>query len=107
LAGLGRFHLDRELAGLLEQRLLVLALRLRDLLAQRLLLSTQAFVVGDGRAPGGVGLEQLVDKLSGLTAPSLGGLDAFGLLPQDAKVDHPPSLPRAADHRGPITEPGE
>jgi hypothetical protein len=85
--------LDRQVTGAGEQRLLLLALRPRDALAQRLLLSTQGFEGCDGSSPCVIGVQQPVDQGGVLAAGALRGTDAVGILSQDAQVDHASRLP--------------
>jgi hypothetical protein len=100
LAGLSGLDLHRQRAGLVEQRLLLRAGRGRDLLAERLLLRPETFVFGDRGPAGYVGGQQRIDEIRRLAATALGGLHALRLLPQDAKVDHPPERSEPGGLRG-------
>ena len=87
-AASSRLDLRGQRLGLREQRLLLLALGLRDLLAQLLLLGPLGLEVGDRAAAGGVGGERPVDDVVGQPALGLGGPDAVGVVTQHAGVDH-------------------
>ena len=98
LRGLGRLDLGGERLGAGEQLLLLLALGLRDLLAQLLLLGALGLEVRDRRAAGRVGGQRPVDDLVGQPALGLGGADAVGVVTEDARVDHAGKAIRGA-HR--------
>ena len=82
-----------EVLGLGEQRLLLVALGLRDLLAHRLLLRAQLLELGERGAVRLLGGEDRVDDPLVLTAGALAGADAVGVLTQELDVDHRASLP--------------
>ena len=63
LRGLGLLHLGGEDLGAVEQRLLLLAGGLRDLPAERLLLTAQPLELDDRGAAPLVGRERLVDHV--------------------------------------------
>ena len=88
LRGLGGLHLGGQRLGALEQRLLLLALGLRNLLAQRLLLAPLGLEVADRLAATLVGRQRLVDHRVGQPALGLGGTHAVGLVTENAGVDH-------------------
>ena len=88
LGGLGGLHLGGQRLGAGEQRLLLLALGLRDLLAERLLLAPLGLEVGDRLRGARVGRQRLVDHLVGQPALGLGGTHAVGVVSEDARVDH-------------------
>ncbi len=88
LRGLGGLHLGGELLGAGQQRLLLVALGLRDLLAERLLLAPLGLEVADRPAALLVGRQRLVDHRVGQPALGLGGTHAVGLVTENAGVDH-------------------
>ena len=96
LRGLGGLHPCGQLLGLLEQCGLLVALGLRDLLAERLLLAAQPLELGDRRAPRLVRGDRPVDHLVGQAALGLGGAHAVGFVTQEAGVDHGDEAIRAA-----------
>ena len=61
-----------------------------DQLAELLLLGAQLLEVGDGGAPGGVGLQGAVDDRAGQPALLLGGADQVGVVAEQSWVDHAP-----------------
>ena len=89
-------HIGGQLLHLGQQRLLLLALRLRDLLAEGLLLGARGLVGGGGLAPARIGLEHRVD--GGLVAPPgpLGRSDDVGILAQEPQIDHCSRVPARA-----------
>src|SRR5699024_10026062 len=95
LPGLGLEPLDigGELLDLCQQRLLLLALRLGDLLAEGLLLGARGFERRGGLAPADVRLEHRVHG-GGVTATRpLGVTDGFGVLAQVPQIDHCSRVP--------------
>ncbi len=100
LRGLRGLHLGRELLGPRQQCLLLLALRLRDLLPERLLLAPLGLEVADRPAPLLVGRQRLVDHRVGQPALGLGGTHAVGLVTEDAGVDH---SGKASRQQGPVS----
>ena len=89
---LERLDLGRDLLGAREQGLLLVTLRLRDLLAHRLLLGAQPLEGGEGAAATLVGGADGVDDPLVLTARPLAGADELGILAEQLDVDHPGSL---------------
>ena len=73
--------------------LLLVALRLRDLLAHRLLLGAEALEGGEGRSTALVGGEHGVDDAGVLTPGTLAGAHRVGVLPEQPDVDHPGTVP--------------
>ena len=100
--GLQRLDPRRQLLGLREQGLLLLALGLRDLLAHRLLLGAQLLELGQRGTVRLLGGEDRVDDPLVLTAGALAGADAVRVLTQELDVDHRASLPRVST---PLTTP--
>src|SRR5690606_23938783 len=101
LAGLGLepLHIGRELLHLGQQRLLLLALGLRDLLAEGLLLGARGLEGRSLLAPQDVGLEDRVDG-GGVAPPCpLGVTDGLRVLAQLPQIDHCSRVPgpRPAD----------
>ena len=92
LVGVGGLDLRAELLGAREERLLLLALRLRDLLAHRLLLAAQRLERGDGRATSLVGGDERVNEGGVLPAAPLRLSEGLGVVSQEPGVDHPVSL---------------
>ena len=88
LGGLGGLHLGREVLGARQQRRLLLALRLRDLLAELLLLGPLGLEGGDRLPPCGVGGQGPVDHLVGQPALGLRGAHPIGVVAQHLRVDH-------------------
>ena len=88
LGGLGLLDLVGELLRPGQQLGLLLRRRLRDLLAQVLLLGPQPLVRGDGRPAPGVGRQGLVDDRLRLTAGALRRLDPVGVGAQHLHIDH-------------------
>ena len=99
LGGLGLLDLGGERLGLREQRLLLVALGLRDQLAELLLLAALGLELDDRRTPCGVGGERAVHDLVGQPALGLGGTDAVGVVSEDARVDHGRKAIRVAPRR--------
>ena len=71
-----------------EQLLLLVALGLRDLLAELLLLGPLGLEVGDRRTSGGVRGERPVHDVVGQPALGLGGTHAVGVVSEHLRVDH-------------------
>ena len=94
LVGLSRLHLDAELLGSGEQRLLVGPGGSGDLLAQALLLGTQVVEARDCGTAALVRGEHNVDEARVLTAGGLRRPDGVRVFPKGAYVQHPRSLPR-------------
>ena len=88
LVGLGGLDLGGQLLGPGEQRLLVVALRPRDLLAQRLLLGPELLERRDRGAAPLLGGEHLVDELDGGAAAALALAYAVRIFTQNLGVDH-------------------
>ena len=88
LRGLERLDLGGQRLGADQQLLLLLALRLRDLLAERLLLAALGLELDDRRPPRRVGRERHVDDVRGQPALALGRTDTVGVVTEDARVDH-------------------
>ena len=89
LGGLGGLHLGREVLGPGQQRGLLVALRLRDLLAELLLLGPLRLERRDRRTPRGVGGQGTVDHVVGQPALGLRGPHPGGIVAQHLGVDHP------------------
>ena len=87
LRGLGGLDLGGQRLGAREQFGLLVALRLRDQLAELLLLGALGLEVADRRAAGGVGGERPVDDVGGQAALGLGGAHAVGVVTEQAWVD--------------------
>ena len=95
LRGLGLLHVGRQRLGAREQRLLLLALRLRDLLAEGLLLGPQPLELDDrGPAPLVRG-QRVVDHGGGQPALGLGGTHEVRVVTEQAGIDHPVRLSAA------------
>ncbi len=97
-AGLGRLrrlHVGREGLGPGQQLSLLRTLRLRDLLAELLLLRAQLLEVDDGSAAGGICIQGTVDDGLRQAALHLGGADQVGLVAEQVWVDHAPRLTAA------------
>ena len=90
LGGLRVLDLGGQRLGLREQGLLLLALGLRDQLAELLLLGPLGLEGADGGAAGGVGGEGPVHDVGGESPLGLGGAYAVGVVSQDSWVDHVP-----------------
>ena len=84
--------LGRDLLGARQQRLLLVALGPRDVLAHRLLLGPQPLVRGEGAAAALVGGADGVDDALVLTPRPLAGAHEVGVVPEQLDVDHPASL---------------
>lgn len=93
LLGAGGLDRGRELAGLLQQLGLLVAGRLGDQLAERLLLGTELVEADAGRPAPLVGGEEGVDERDVLSTGALGGANTVGVLTEQAKVNHPSRLP--------------
>ena len=96
LRGLGRLHLGGQRLGAREQRLLLVSLRLRDLLAECLLLGTEPLELGDRVASPPVGRDRVVDDVRGQPATLLGGADAVRVVSEHTRIDHPIMLTTAS-----------
>ena len=88
LGGLGLLDLGGQRLGPGEQLLLLLALRLRDQLAELLLLAALGLELHDRLPARGVGRERPVHDLVGQAPLGLGGSYAVGVVSEDARVDH-------------------
>ena len=75
-----------------SSRTLLVAVRLRHLAAEALLLGAQPVEGRDRAAPRLVGGEHLVDQAGVLATGALGGPDGLGVLAQQLRVQHPASL---------------
>ena len=97
---LQRLDLIGELPGAGEQRLPLLPLGARDLLAQRLLLGPRPLEVGERGAAPLVSREHGVDQLLVGSAGALAGADGLRVLTQAAQVDHIPRLVDGLNEHG-------
>ncbi|CAG7651095.1 hypothetical protein SBRY_50523 [Actinacidiphila bryophytorum] len=93
LLGVGGLDRGGQLAGPAQQLGLLVALRLGDQLAERLLLGAQLVEAGAGRPAPFVGGEQGVDERDVLSTGALGRAHTVGVLTKQAKVDHGYRLP--------------
>ena len=98
-AWLRHLHPAGELLRLGDERGLRLFGRLRDLLAERVLLGAQRLEHGDGGAARGIGRDGLVDERRGLAAQLLRTLDEVGVLAEQHGVDHPSKSSRGIRRR--------
>ncbi len=89
---LERLDLGRDRLGAREQGLLLVALRLRDVLAHRLLLGPQPLERGQRAAAALVGGADGVHDALVLTPCTLAGTDEVGVVPEHLDVDHGASL---------------
>lgn len=89
LSILGALHLGRQLTSTPQQLLLLLALRLRDLFTERLLLRPQLLERRDSRAPCLIRREDLVDQVRRGAAPALRLAGQLGVVAEDAQINHP------------------
>jgi hypothetical protein len=81
-------HVGREGLGAGEQLLLLVALGLRDQLAELLLLGPLGLEVGDRRPARGVRGDGPVHDVGGQPALGLGGAHAVGVVSEHLRVDH-------------------
>src|SRR5690606_11044246 len=85
-------HATGQLLSLGEEGLLVVTLRLRDLLAERLLRRPEGLRLRDRRPAPHSGGQSTVDEVGGIAARTLGGFDGFGVLAEQLRVNHLASL---------------
>ena len=81
-----------EILGLRHERRLLVFRRLRDLLAERVLLGPQLLERGERRAARSVGLERDVDGALVVATGGLRTADDLRIFAEECEVDHPPSL---------------
>jgi hypothetical protein len=86
-----------ELLGLRDERALLLLGRLRDLLAERVLLGAQLFEGGQRCPARSVGLDRRVAGGRIVSARDLRAADDVGVVAKKSEVDHSSSLWREAD----------
>src|SRR5699024_9127117 len=89
-------HVGGELLDLGQQRLLLIARRLGDLLAEGLLLGARGLERRGGLAPADVGLEHGVHGGGVASTSPLGVADGFGVLAQVPQIDHCTRVPAPA-----------
>ncbi|BFO22910.1 hypothetical protein SHKM778_92980 [Streptomyces sp. KM77-8] len=86
--GVGRLDVGGELAGPLQQLGLLVAGRLGDELAERLLLGAQLVEADAGRPAPLVGRQEGVDERDVLSTGALRSAHTVGVLTKQAKVNH-------------------